>query len=220
MRDQILQTILTIPGILIGFTVHEYAHAKVADKLGDPTPRAQGRLTLSPIPHIDPIGFLALLLFHFGWAKPVQVNPRNFKNYNKDDLKVNIAGVMANLFTAAVFGLLAGIFALVAFKGNFLIRSSNTLSLTWIIYRILGYTVQINCMLSLFNLLPLPGLDGFNILRNLAPAKFYKIEGAMYRYSFVIMIILVMPIYGGTSIIGLLLSGPVGAMTKLFLNII
>jgi len=220
MQDDILQIILAIPGILIGFTVHEYAHAKVADKLGDPTPRAQGRLTLSPIPHIDPIGFIMLLLFNFGWAKPVQVNPRNFKNYNKDDLKVNIAGVMANLFTAAVFGLLAGIFALVALKGNLLTRSSSTLNLTWIIYILLRNTVQINCMLSLFNLLPLPGLDGFNILRNLAPAKFYKIEGAMYRYSFIIMIVLVMPIYGGSSIIGLLLSKPVSSMAKLFLNII
>ena len=220
MQDYILGILLSIPGILIGFTVHEYAHAKVADMLGDPTPKAQGRLTLSPIPHVDPLGFVMLLLFGFGWAKPVQVNPRNFKNYNKDDLKVNIAGVMANLFTAAVFGLLVGIFSLFALRGTLLTSSNNALNLTWIIVIILRNTVRINCMLAIFNLLPLPGLDGFNILRNLAPAKFYKIENTMYRYSFIIMIVLIMPIYGGNSIIGILLSRPVEAMANLFMSII
>ena len=87
--DYLLNIILMIPGMLIAFTFHEYAHAFVADKLGDKTPRFQGRLTLNPLVHIDPMGFLAVIIFRFGWAKPVQTNPSAYKNYYKDDLKVN-----------------------------------------------------------------------------------------------------------------------------------
>ena len=94
--------ILMIPGMLIAFTFHEYAHAYVADKLGDKTPRFQGRLTLNPIAHIDPIGFIAVLIFSFGWAKPVQTNPSAYKNYHKDDLKVSLAGPIANFLVAIV----------------------------------------------------------------------------------------------------------------------
>ena len=94
--------IFMIPAILIGFTFHEYAHAKVADKLGDKTPRFQGRLNLNPINHLDPLGTLLILFCGIGWAKPVQVNPSAFKNYYKDDLKVSIAGPIANLIVAFI----------------------------------------------------------------------------------------------------------------------
>ena len=86
---EILNKILMIPAILLAFTFHEYAHAITADRLGDKTPRFQGRLTLNPIVHIDPMGFLLILLVGFGWAKPVQTNPSAYKNYYKDDLKVS-----------------------------------------------------------------------------------------------------------------------------------
>ena len=109
IRTFILEKALIVPAILIGFTVHEFAHAKVASLLGDDTPRYQGRLTLNPLAHIDWIGFFALLLVGFGWAKPVQVNPRAFKNVRADYLKVTVAGPISNLVTAFVFALLTGL---------------------------------------------------------------------------------------------------------------
>ncbi len=109
--NSILNMILMIPGMLIAFTFHEYAHAYVADKLGDKTPRFQGRLTLNPIAHIDPIGFIAVLIFSFGWAKPVQTNPSAYKNYHKDDLKVSLAGPIANFLVAIVVALIIGVIA-------------------------------------------------------------------------------------------------------------
>ena len=107
---EILNKILMIPAILLAFTFHEYAHAITADRLGDKTPRFQGRLTLNPIAHIDPIGFLLILLVGFGWAKPVQTNPSAYKNYYKDDLKVSIAGPIANLILGFLFAILSVLF--------------------------------------------------------------------------------------------------------------
>ena len=102
MRNGLLDMILIIPAMLVAFTFHEYAHALVADRLGDKTPRFQGRLTLNPLAHIDPFGFIAVLVFGFGWAKPVQTNPSAYKDYRKDDLKVSLAGVTANLIVAII----------------------------------------------------------------------------------------------------------------------
>ena len=108
--QSVLNIILMIPSILIAFTFHEYAHALVAYKLGDDTPKHQGRLSLNPLVHIDIIGFLMLLFLKFGWAKPVETNPRAFKNYYKDDLKVSIAGVIGNLVAALLASIiLAGL---------------------------------------------------------------------------------------------------------------
>src|SRR5665647_1476491 len=108
--QQILDKILMIPAILLAFTFHEYAHAITADRLGDKTPRFQGRLTLNPIAHIDPIGFILILIMGFGWAKPVQTNPSAFKNYYKDDLKVSVAGPIANLILGFLFAIFTVLF--------------------------------------------------------------------------------------------------------------
>ena len=106
----LLEKILTLPAILLAFTFHEYAHALVADKLGDKTARFQGRLTLNPAKHIDPFGFLCVLLLGIGYARPVQVNPGAFKNYYKDDLKVSLAGPLANFLVAIVAALIFAIY--------------------------------------------------------------------------------------------------------------
>lgn len=180
-----LITILLIPGILAGITFHEYAHALMADRLGDKTPRFQGRLTLNPIAHIDPIGFISLLVFKFGWAKPVQTNPSAYRNYYKDDLKVSIAGPVANLIVAFISAVILAIFS------KFTMMISNSV-LAEIIYNILFLSLLINCNLFVLNLLPLPGLDGFHILRDLFPRVFYNIADQVYRYQFIIMIIFIM----------------------------
>ena len=183
LSDKILQILYLIPGILAGFTFHEYSHALVADRLGDKTPRFQGRLTLNPLTHIDPMGFLMILIFKFGWAKPVEVNPNAFKNYYKDDLKVSIAGPIANLVVAFVSAILLGLFAKLAGSMNV------SIAVYQIIFYILLYSVSINCSLFVLNLIPIPGFDGFHVLRDLFPKFFYNISESLYRYQFVIMII-------------------------------
>jgi Zn-dependent protease len=205
----IYSMILTIPAILIAFTFHEYAHAMVADKLGDKTPKFQGRLTLNPFVHIDPIGFLMILVAGFGWAKPVQTNPRAYKNYYKDDLKVSLAGPVANIIVALAFSIIAGLFIKVA--GSLPL----SISVIKIIYDILAITIKINIMLFFFNLLPLPGLDGFHVFRDLFPSKFYKVEEQLYRYQMIILIIFV--VFGvATYIIGV----PTSLVYSFFMKIV
>ncbi|MBN1052809.1 site-2 protease family protein [Clostridium botulinum] len=179
--DKILNIFLTIPAILIAFTFHEYAHAKVANMLGDNTPKFEGRLTLNPIAHIDPMGFLMILLFRFGWTKPVRTNPSAYKNYYKDDLKVSIAGICANLVVAIVFSILFGIFVRFAF--NVLPESYYS-----VISLMISNIIAINISFAVFNLLPIPGLDGFKILEDLMPKKFNKIGDKLYRYQMLILL--------------------------------
>lgn len=205
MNLYILRKILEIPAILIAFTFHEYAHAVVADRLGDKTPRFQGRLSLNPLVHIDIIGFIMILIVGFGWAKPTEVNPGAFKNYYKDDLKVSLAGPIANLLVAIVFGI--GYSIVSKFFG--------TSDVSLYIQLLLYVVVDINCMLFIFNLLPIPGLDGFHVLRDIFPKFFYNISDSLYRYQLIILVVLVFPIYRGYSLISIVLSGPVDALTRL-----
>lgn len=186
MNNWLFGKILIIPAILIGFTFHEYAHALVADRLGDKTPKFQGRLTLNPFVHIDIVGFLMILVASFGWAKPVETNPSAFKNRYKDDLKVSIAGPIANLIVA-FFG--AILFAALSRFGY--LGMSNTPMLYWIIGRMISAIISINCMLFVFNLIPLPGLDGFHVLRDLFPSTYYKISGEIYKYQIIILILFI-----------------------------
>lgn len=185
MTNAILQRLYMIPAILIGFTFHEYAHAFVADKMGDKTPKFQGRLTLNPLVHIDPIGFIMIILFQFGWAKPVEVNVNAFKHRYKDDLKVTFAGPFANLVVAFIFAILMLMFEKF---GPGLISDSTTFEIINILF---SYVVYINVMLFFFNLLPIPGLDGFHIFRDLFPKQFYNMSDAIYRYQLLILIVFI-----------------------------
>lgn len=186
MNNWLLGKILVIPAILIGLTFHEYAHAIVADKLGDKTPKFQGRLTLNPFVHIDLLGFIMILVIGFGWAKPIETNPSAFKNRYKDDLKVSIAGPIANLivaFLGAIFMALLAKFGLAGLSGM--------PTLYAILASIFSAIVSINCMLFIFNILPMPGLDGFHILRDLFPSAYYKISDAVYRYQLIILLLFI-----------------------------
>ncbi|MCM0649857.1 site-2 protease family protein [Clostridium swellfunianum] len=208
MRFDILKTLLLIPGILVGLTFHEYAHAITADRLGDKTPRFQGRLTLNPLVHIDPIGFIMILIFGFGWAKPVQVNPSAFKRYYKDDLKVTLAGPVANLIVAILSALIYGIFS------KFTVANGGYSSMQWIISMILVYSVTINCALFVLNLIPIPGFDGFHILRDLFPKFFYKFAEQVYRYQFIIMIVFL-----ATPLAGIIIGVPAGFVSRLMFKL-
>lgn len=182
----ILSKVLVIPGILIGLTIHEYAHAFVADRLGDKTPKFQGRLTLNPLVHIDIVGFIMILLVGFGWAKPVETNPSAYRNGYKDDLKVSIAGPMANLIVAFIFTFITVFFYKFTIGNNLILYT-----IVNIIIKMLLQVVSINCMLFVFNLIPIPGLDGFHILRDLFPSTYYNISDKLYRYQLIILIVFV-----------------------------
>lgn len=160
--------LLTIPGVLIAITFHEFAHAFAADKLGDDTPRLQGRLSLNPIDHLDPIGSIMLLFAGFGWGKPVEVDSRNFNRditVDKANAIVSIAGPLMNFVLAIIFALIYG--ACSKFLGT-QIASSQVLQ---IIMTIIVYTISINIGLGVFNLIPLPPLDGSKVIKPFLPTN-------------------------------------------------
>lgn len=174
--DLILTKILMLPGIIIGLSFHEFAHAWVSDRLGDPTPRRQGRVTINPLAHIDWIGFLALLLVGFGWGKPVQIDPTYYKNRRRDEFLVGIAGVTMNLLIAIICSIPAR--AMVkAFSG------AGASDLIYNIYLIIFYTITINIVLMIFNLIPCPPLDGWGIITQLFRLDRYSWWYNVYRYG-------------------------------------
>lgn len=166
----LMNIVIMLPGIVIGLSFHEYAHALVAYKLGDDTPKIQGRVTINPLAHIDPIGFLAILLIRFGWGKPVEIYPGNFKNRRRDSILVSLAGVMMNLFIAIFFTLGLKLLLTVADNNFFVAGMGNS------IFMMIYYVIFINLMLMVFNLLPVPPLDGFSFVTevfNLRKSEFY-----------------------------------------------
>jgi len=178
-----LQSLLiSLPVILIAITIHEFAHAKVADILGDPTPRLAGRLTLNPIPHIDPIGFLMLILVGFGWAKPVPINPNNFADYKKGSAAVSLAGPLSNIFFAW----------LVATLIKYLPLGSLPFGYMMTVAYIVKYTVVLNVALAVFNLLPIPPLDGHHILEAFLPYSALRFYRELSQYGFLILIAILM----------------------------
>ena len=191
VEGAILGLVLTIPGVLIAITFHEFAHAFVADKLGDDTPRREGRLTLNPLGHLDPIGSLLLLFAGIGWGKPVHVNPRNYNRkvgMEKGEALVSIAGPIMNFFLAIVFTIITCIVlkttnSSLVFWGNSmgLVASNQTIE---IVLKILIDAVIINTGLGLFNLIPLPPLDGSKVLMTFLPykAKQFFIQNEMIFY--------------------------------------
>ena len=186
--DWITSTICMMPGIIIALCVHEFAHAYVADKAGDPTPRAMGRVSLNPGAHIDAIGMIALVLIHFGWGKPVIINRNNFKKQRRDSIFVAFAGVAMNFVVATALGL-ALQFSLKS-DAILLFFARNTAG--EIIWEILTDIVVINYSLMFFNLLPVPPLDGFNIFTEIFNLRGTKVWNFVYHYSFPILLLIIL----------------------------
>ena len=167
-----------LPGIVIAMVVHEYAHARVAYALGDYTPRLQGRLTLNPAAHVDPIGLAMLLFVHFGWAKPVMINPMNFRNPRRDDILVSLAGPASNLITSFI----ALIVLVLMAKADFPFSEG--------VLVVFNLIIIYNINFAIFNMLPIPPLDGSHILRNLLPYELARQYEELERYSFIFLIII------------------------------
>lgn len=191
--DWLMNELMLLPGIIIGLSFHEFAHAAVAYKLGDPTPKMQGRVTINPLAHVDPVGLAALLLAGFGWGVPVQINPSNFKKRRRDELLVSLAGVTMNLIIAIVFAIIAKILYM-TMGASFL--SGSVGSILWMM---IMHVIQINLVLMIFNLIPCPPLDGFSVISEIFNIKHTELYWTLYRYGDWILIALI--IFGITGMI-------------------
>ena len=202
----IFDLILSVPAVLLAITVHEFGHAFAAYKLGDDTPLRQGRLSLNPFDHVDPLGLAMLLFAHIGWGKPVQIDPRNY-NRNISVEKAD-AGPLMNFITAIVFALIYC--AIMKFAGAVFVMSKIGI----IIISIIIYIITMNIGLGVFNLIPLPPLDGSKIFLPILPhnAKSWFIEHEQTFY-FIFLIIWI------TGIAGRLISPIIGWMTNQILGL-
>ena len=184
-REGFLETLYFIPALLISLAIHEFGHSLVAYKLGDKSQKVLGRLTISPFAHIDPLGFIFILLFKFGWGKPVMIDDRNFKNRQKGNMLVALAGPMFNILLAILLTILL--------KGLMISGidvDAITSSVGRILCSMLVLAIQFNIVFAVFNLLPLPPFDGSKVLYYFLPYKAKKWMDSIERYSIWILIIL------------------------------
>ena len=175
MDFDILRTLKFLPGIIIGLTVHEFSHALIAKRCGDTTSEEQGRITLNPLKHIDLLGFIMLLVAGFGWAKPVQFNEKNLINPKTDVIKIAVAGPLSNAILAIILSVILA-----------LIIKLSPISLYSVMTEVFIYAIYINWGLFIFNLIPLPPLDGSHLLLSYFK-KYPSFYNGLYKYgSFVL----------------------------------
>jgi Zn-dependent protease len=216
MLTTIILGLVWIVSVLLAITVHEMSHAWMADRLGDPTARLSGRLSLNPLKHYDPIGTTLLfvtsfLLFFgapvipFGWAKPVMYDPYNLKNPQRDAALISLAGPASNILISIIFAII-------------LRFTLNPFSPVFIISRLLELFISINVSLAIFNLLPIHPLDGGKILIGLLPEKEgHELDLFLNRYGFFLLIFLILPIINGNSILSSVISPVINLILKLFI---
>lgn len=191
-----INLLLSLPGILIAISFHEMAHAYAADAMGDPTPKLMGRLTVNPLKHIDYLGFLCMLVMRFGWAKPVPINPNNFKDRRKGMIAVALSGVLTNL-----------LLAFIGVGAYFAIIPLNNVTLETIFQYIFTY----NIVFAVFNIIPIPPLDGSQLLAEfLSPTARQKYE-QFGRYGIYLLILLMF-----TGVFGLIITPIVNLITGTF----
>ncbi len=200
MKEFLLGLLLSLPALLLALSVHECAHGYVAYKMGDYTAKYSGRLSLNPLRHLDPVGAFCLLVFHFGWAKPVPINPNNFKNRRKGVILVSLAGPASNFVMAILSALVLGIvgkllgiesvFGLFNVSGYFMTAGLSQVTGLYVLLPMLYYCVILNIGLMAFNLIPIPPLDGSRVLLELLPYRARNVFYSVERYSFLILILL------------------------------
>ena len=201
MLFDISEMAIKIPVLLFAITIHEYAHGRVAFQLGDPTAKQMGRLSFNPLIHIDPLGAICLFLTNFGWAKPVPVDIRYFKNTRKDVILMALAGPAANMGVALVAGMLIRFF----------------LFPVEVYLQVLWSLLIMNIGLGLFNLLPFPPLDGSHVLENILPVEAARKFRKWGRYApFVLIGIVMLDNFAHTGIFSRIMGGPMLGLAHLF----
>ncbi len=191
ISDLIIHILSAVAVIFITMPIHEWAHGFIATKLGDPTPRYQGRLTLNPFAHIDYIGALFILLFGVGWARAVEVNPRNFRNPKVGMAITALAGPAANIITATVSMLFVN---LVVMLGGLVVTFDTIYydQIIWVyLYWFFAYIAEINVYLAVFNMIPIPPFDGSRILFSVLPDKYYWRAMQHERLLMVILLVII-----------------------------
>lgn len=186
-REGLIAFLYTLPALLFCLSIHEFAHAYTAYKLGDSSQKAMGRLTLNPFAHIDPAGFASIALFGFGWGKPVMIDDRNFKNRALGNALTAFAGPFSNLVMAVIFTVILKVLLITG-----VVSSAANSSVRAIILNMLILIIQFNVVFGIFNLIPIPPLDGSRILTFFLPSKGRELMYRLERYSFVIVLIIFM----------------------------
>lgn len=197
-----MEIVIRIAVLLFAVTIHEYAHGKAALSLGDPTAKDAGRLTLNPLRHIDPMGAICMFLFNFGWAKPVPVNTAYFADKRKDTILMALSGPVSNIAAAFIAGLFMRYFFNIPLQGYKLL---------------LVYMILMNIGLGLFNLIPIPPLDGSHVLENILPPAASRKFIHVRRYAPIVLLgILLLDHYTDLNLFGRLLSSPILKIAALF----
>lgn len=181
--------VVSLLGLLVAITIHEFSHAIVADYLGDPTPRLQGRISLNPLAHLDPMGTVLMLVIGFGWGKQVMFDPYNLKNPRRDAALISIAGPVSNFVLAIVLSILLRVIIF------FHLTQFETIG-----FILLYPLITVNIMLGVFNLLPFHPLDGFKIVGGILSEEHAKQWYELQRYGYIFLILLFIPI-GSTSVL-------------------
>lgn len=183
-REGLMSFLIMLPALFISLSVHEYAHAWAAYKLGDTSQKLRGRLTLDPFKHIDLFGFISIALFGVGWGKPVMIDDRNFKNRARGSMLTALAGPMSNLILSVLLTIILKVLIVIGLFAN------PTGKVVSIILEMFLYTIDFNIIFGIFNLIPLPPLDGSKVLTYFLPQKLRGMMYTLERYSFFIILIL------------------------------
>jgi len=184
-REGLIAFLYTLPALLISLSIHEYAHAWMAYKQGDITQKIRGRLTLDPFRHIDPMGFICIALFGVGWGKPVMVDDRNFRNKAKATMLTALAGPLSNLLLALLLTIVLKILIMAG-----VISTVATSKIVEVFLQMFLYTIQFNVIFGIFNLIPLPPLDGSKVLSYFLPGRTKAVMYTLERYSFIIILVI------------------------------
>ena len=178
--------LFTLPALLLSLSIHEFAHAYTAYKLGDMSQKYRGRLTLDPLKHIDIVGFLCIMLCGFGWGKPVQIVDTNFKNRAKGNAIVAFAGPLSNILLAIFFAIVIKILSMTGVLG---LMATNNIGI--ILIQMLSVTIYFNIVFAVFNMLPIPPFDGSKVLFYFLPRKYKNIMYTLEKYSLIILLVLI-----------------------------
>jgi len=188
LKGALISFLMLLPIILLSLSFHEAAHAFIAYKLGDPTARNLGRCTINPLKHIDPIGFVVMLLLGVGWAKPVPIFARNFKDPRKGMAISSLAGPLSNLLLALIMGIFLGVSTVGLYHSFYIGNSETAFKITSLVCTFFYYGILLNVSLAIFNFIPVPPFDGSRILGLLLPPKYYFRIMKYEQYSGLIFI--------------------------------